>query len=123
MLRLFGVSPGSPSGGYLPSGTLLSYWKHPTASATVVAVFAAAGGALLVIAARPVLTAGVMIALALVPGAALVGIGLADADLALADRGALRWAHDAVIVSVVGAAVFGLYRVRRGRGLGGPQAT
>lgn len=121
VLRWLGVSLGSQSGGYLAQGALESYWRELTASATVVTVVGAAAGAILVMANRPVLTAGVMIALALVPGAALIGIAMAEADLSLAVDGAVRWAHDAVIVTVVGATVFAFYRFRRGRGLGDPQ--
>lgn len=121
VLRWLGVSLGSQSGGYLAQGALESYWRELTASATVVTVVGAAAGAILVMANRPVLTAGVMIALALVPGAALIGIAMAEADLSLAVDGAVRWVHDAVIVTVVGATVFAFYRFRRGRGLGDPQ--
>lgn len=62
-----------------------------------------------------------MIALALVPGAALIGIAVVGTDLSLALDGFRRWAHDAVIVTVVSAAVFGVYRLHRGRGLGDPE--
>jgi len=118
VLRVSGVSPDTPSGGYLAPGGLLSYWRELTVGATVVAVVGGVAGTVLVVAKRAVLTAGVMIALALVPGAALVGIAVVDRNLSLAADGALRWAHDATIVSVMGAAVFALYRLRRGRGLG-----
>lgn len=121
VLRSFGVSLDSPSGGYLSHGALESYWRDLTASATVVAVVGAAAGAILVMSNRPVLTAGVMIALALVPGAALVGVAVVEADPGLAIDGARRWAHDAVVVTVVGSGVMALYRLSRGRGLGGPQ--
>lgn len=121
ILRWLGVSPGSASGGYLAQGGLESYWRELTGSATVVAVVGAVAGATLVMANRPVLTAGVMIALALVPGAALIGIAVVAADLSMALDGARRWAHDAVIVTVVSAAVFAVYRLHRGRGLGDPK--
>lgn len=117
-LRVLGISADSVSGGYLAAGELISYWRDITATATLVAVIGGAAGALLIVANRPVLTAGVMIALALVPGATLLGVAIAEGDLGLAADGAARWAHDAAIVTVVGAAVFALYRARRGRGLG-----
>ena len=121
LLRLVGVQLDSTSGGYLAPTGLLSYWRELTASATIVAVIGGAVGTVLVIGTRPVLTAGVMIALALVPGAALVGIAVIDTDMGLALDGIVRWAHDAAIVTAAGAAVFGLYRLRRGRGLAGHQ--
>lgn len=64
-----------------------------------------------------------MIALALVPGATLAGIGVVHTDRGLVVDGLLRWTHDAVIVMVIGAAVFGWYRARRGRGLGGGDSS
>ncbi len=122
-LRLLGISADSVSGSYLASGSLITYWRDLTASATLVAVVGGAAGAILVVANRPVLTAGVMIALAMVPGATLLGVAIADGDLGLAADGVVRWAHDAVIVTVVATAVFALYRVRRGRGLGDSDAS
>ncbi len=117
VLRLSGVSVSSPAGGYLTSGSLLAYWRDWTLAATVVAVVGGVAGTALVIANRAVLTAGVMITLALVPGAALAGIAAVEGDLRLATEGVLRWAHDALIVTAVGAAVFALYRAHRRRGV------
>lgn len=47
------------------------------------AVFASSG--------RSILTAGVMIGLALIPSAALIGVGLGNIDLGLVETGALNW--------------------------------
>lgn len=91
----------------------MSYWSSVTLAGTLVAVVAGVAGALLVNANRAVLTAGVMVALALVPGAALVGLGIIAGDGALARDGALRWLHDALIVVAVGTAAFGTIRWRR----------
>jgi hypothetical protein len=118
VLRGLGIEPTETAGGYLQAGSLVAYWREVTAAATVVALIGGVAGAVLIMATRPVLTAGVMIALALVPGAALVGIGAAGGDARLAADGALRWAHDALIVTGVGALVFWSYRLRRGRSLG-----
>jgi len=123
LLRLVGVSAESTSGGYLAPGVLLTYWRELTPSATIVAVVAAAAGTILVIATRAVLTAGVMVALSLVPGATLLAIGVIAGDMSLAVDGAVRWAHDAAIVTATAAVVFALYRNARGRGLGGPRRT
>lgn len=77
LLRAMGTDPlGSADGGYLPSGALVRYWDGVTLNATIVTIAAGVGGALLIAANRSVLTAGVMIALALVPSAALVGVVL-----------------------------------------------
>jgi hypothetical protein len=107
------------SAGYLQGGALVSYWRELTAAATLVAVVAGVAGALLVNANRAVLTAGVMIALGLVPGAALVGLGIAARDGTLLRDGAVRWLHDAAIVVAVGSITFGGLRARRRRRLQG----
>lgn len=122
VLRGSGISATTPSASYLDGSDLLAYWRELTGSATTTAVLAAAAGTVLVVASRAVLTGGVMIALALVPGAALAAIGLVDGDLALAADGALRWAHDAAIVTAVATAVLAGYRRARGRRLVGAAA-
>lgn len=113
LLSLGGTSLPAGTGGYLAEGTLVSYWSSVTLAGTLVAVVAGVAGALLVNANRAVLTAGVMVALALVPGAALVGLGIIAGDGALARDGAVRWLHDALIVVAVGTAAFGTIRWRR----------
>jgi len=120
ILRLAGISPDLALGGYLAQGTLVDYWRTLTWSDTLVAVVAAAAGTILVIANRALLTGGVMIALGLVPGATLLGIAAMEADPSLAADGALRWAHDALIVTIVGTAVLASYSYRRKRSLGEP---
>jgi len=120
ILRLAGISPDLALGGYLAQGSLVDYWRTLTWSDTLVAVVAAAAGTILVIANRAVLTGGVMIALGLVPGATLLGIAAMEADPSLAADGALRWAHDALIVTIVGTAVLASYSYRRKRSLGEP---
>lgn len=115
VLRWLGIPLDGSKGGYLPKGSLLAYWRELTAISTVTAVTAGVIGTLLVVSNRSVLTAGVMIVLALVPGAALVGVGLVDGDLGLAVDGAVRWGHDAVIVTAAGATVFGFLRLVRKR--------
>ncbi len=119
VLSATGTSLPAGSGGYLGTGTLPAYWHELTAAATIVAVVAGLSGAVLINAGRAVLTAGVMIALALVPGAALVGMGAAAGNGGLALEGAVRWAHDAFIVVAIGTAAFASLRVLRGRRLHG----
>lgn len=117
LLRATGVVLPAEAGSYLGEGALVSYWRSVTTTATVVAVVSAVAGALLVAANRAVLTAGVMVALALVPGAALMGLGMAAGRPGLILDGAVRWGHDAVVVVAVGAATFGAMRLRRRRRL------
>ncbi len=117
LLQALGTPPLRGSDGYLTPGVLVGYWDRVTLSATVVTLAAGVGGALLVAANRSVLTAGVMIALALVPSASLVGMGLVTGELDLAGRAALRWVHDAGIVTATAVAVLAPMRAQRRRGL------
>jgi uncharacterized membrane protein len=70
-----------------------------------VSLFAGLAGVILVTVNRSLLTAGVMVALALVPSASLVGIGLATGDIGLAAEGALRWISDVALVALTAAAI------------------
>jgi uncharacterized protein (TIGR03382 family) len=119
VLRATGTELPAGSGGYLAEDALVTYWRELTAAGTIVAVVAAVAGALVVVTNRAVLTAGVMIALALVPGATLAGLGAVSGDADLALDGGVRWAHDAAITVAVGAVVFGWLRARRRRALHG----
>jgi hypothetical protein len=105
LLSSLGVDPrvGGPS--YLPAGSLVSYWSTITPLSLLVATAASTAGVLLVLANRSVLTAGVMIALALVPSATLVGVGLAMGDIALAGRGLVLWLIDVGFVTACSALV------------------
>lgn len=84
----------------------IGYWSRITPPAIAVALAAGAAGAAIIAAHRSVLTAGVMIALALVPSASMVGMSLASGDLALAGESLGRWAVDATCVMIGGGAVF-----------------
>ncbi|HEV2072627.1 MAG TPA: DUF389 domain-containing protein, partial [Thermomicrobiales bacterium] len=75
-LRLLGTSPLGQEDTYLPSSVLVTYWTSFSATTFMVSVTAGVAGAILVASNRAVLTAGVMVALALVPGATLVASGL-----------------------------------------------
>ena len=119
VLPLLGVNVPAGDAGYLTPHTLVQYWSSVTTSATVVAVAGGVAGALLVAANRSVLTAGVMIALALVPSATLTAAGLVTGDLDLAARAGVRWLHDAAIVVATGLLVLGTKVRKRGRRLGG----
>jgi ABC-type protease/lipase transport system fused ATPase/permease subunit len=79
----------------------------------VVSALAAIAGALLVVSHRSVLTAGVMIALALVPAAALIPVALIGGDATRAGWAALRWSTEAALV--LGGRVGGCWRGKRHR--------
>lgn len=111
VLRAFGTTPSDTQASYLSSGALLDYWMNPTAPSLLMSAIGSIGGAILIATGRSVLTSGVMIALALVPGAALVGMGVASGNAGLIGSGALRWLIDAVMVVAFAIAVFMWKRV------------
>lgn len=112
VLRAIGVPPLGGEAAYLPAGVLTSYWSSITAPGLLVSTVAGATGGLLIAANRSILTAGVMIALALVPAAALAGMALSVGDLALFGKGLLRWFIEALIVGLASALVFAWKRAR-----------
>ncbi|WP_258805785.1 DUF389 domain-containing protein [Pseudarthrobacter sp. NS4] len=116
LLRSLGTRPLGDTTGYLSSGVLVEYWTTFSWSSTVVTIAAGLAGAILIAASRSVLTTGVMIALALVPSATLVGAGLATWQIDLAWLSFLRWLHDASIVVGTALMVIVAIRLRRGRG-------
>ncbi|XTZ14417.1 DUF389 domain-containing protein [Micromonospora echinospora] len=95
---------------YLPAAALQGYFSTTSWTSVTVAVLAGAAGALLLVVNRRVLTAGVMIALALIPAFALTGMALVGAEWGLAGRALGRGLLDAVTVTVMSAAVFGWHR-------------
>jgi uncharacterized membrane protein len=105
LLQALGRSALGSEASYLPAGVLSSYWTSITAPGLVVTATASAAGAILIATDRAVLTAGVMVALALVPGAAIAGLATASGDLGLAASGALRWLLEVVIVLAASAIV------------------
>lgn len=106
-LQLLGYSPASTQGTYLPEGALLSYWTSITLTSVLASLAAATAGAFLILQERSVLTAGVMIALALIPAATVAGIGIANADMQLVTSGLLRFAIETLLVAIMSALVFG----------------
>jgi hypothetical protein len=101
-LLLIGMDkpPLGDEASYLPAGTLISYWMSITGPSVAVSLVSGVVGTILVATGRSVLTAGVMVALALVPGASLVGMGAVAGDLDVVGGGVLRWTVDAAIVII-----------------------
>jgi hypothetical protein len=97
---------------YLPAGTLISYWVKLNPSSVLITAAAAAAGAILIAANRSVLTAGVMIGLALVPAAAIVGIAIATAEWDLLALGLRRWLVEAGLVAAMSLLVLLWKRLR-----------
>lgn len=112
VLRAAGeASPGGDS-SYLQPETLISYWTHPTLQSLLVSAAASVAGAVLIAAHRTVLTAGVMIALALVPSATIIGMAVVWARMDLVARGAGRWLIEMALVVVLSAVVLLWKRLR-----------
>jgi uncharacterized membrane protein len=97
-LQAIGKSPLGSEASYLPAGVLISYWTSITMPSVVVTSVAGAAGALLIATNRAVLTAGVMVAVALVPGATIAALAIVSGDLDVAASGVLRWLTEAGLV-------------------------
>lgn len=91
--------------------SLVQHWTAVEVTVLAVAVIAGFGGAVTVTAGRPEFTAGVMIALALIPTAAIVGMAAVEGDWALARTGVWRWTLDGLIVSATAVVVIGAKQV------------
>ncbi len=115
LMRLVGKSPPGAESSYLPPMQLLTYWSSIEGSSIIVSVAASVGGAVLIAANRAVLTAGVMLGLALIPSSAMIGVAGASLDLTMGLSGLLRWAIDAALVVGSSAVVFAWKRHRTHR--------
>jgi hypothetical protein len=109
----FGTSAldGGGEATYLLSEDLVTYWSTITWTGVAVGMVAGVAGGLLMAINRTVLTAGVMVALALVPTAALVPMALVAGDVTLAGQALARFAVEVVLVLVTIAGVF-LFKTR-----------
>lgn len=112
ILAAMGQSLIGAKASYLSSFALVDYWSTPAVPGILVSLAASAAGVLIVAGRRSILTAGVMIALALVPSAALVGIGIAERSTELIYKGALRWLIDASLIVVVSTLILLYKRLR-----------
>jgi hypothetical protein len=115
LLAATGQSLLSGPGTYHATQPLVDYWTTFSTASVVVSALAAIAGALLVVSHRSVLTAGVMIALALVPAAALIPVALIGGDATRAGWAALRWSTEAALVLGAGWGVLAWKRHRDGR--------
>ncbi|WP_052668132.1 DUF389 domain-containing protein [Nitriliruptor alkaliphilus] len=108
-----GVQHGGED-SYLAAGSLIDYWTTITWGGLVVGGAAAVCGGILISLNRTVLTAGVMVALALVPTATMVPMALVAGDPTLAASAGLRFLAEIVLVLAGTTAVF-LFKRRRDR--------
>jgi uncharacterized hydrophobic protein (TIGR00271 family) len=113
LLQALGQSPlGTTESSYLPEGVLVSYWTTLSVSSAIITFTAGAAGALLVATNRAVLTVGVMVAVALVPGATIAAVALVVGDFDTAFTGVLRWITELVLILVASVLVLAWKRAR-----------
>lgn len=94
------------SSTYLQSGVLLEYWSSITVVSLITSAFAAVAGSLVIMSNKSILTAGVMVALALIPTGSILGMGVVAGDYPLAGKGAIRLLLEILIVTIFSGAVF-----------------
>ncbi len=112
VLQALGKDPLHGESTYLPAGVLISYWTKITLSSLLATAFASVAGALLVATNRSVLTGGVMIALALIPAAAIIGMGIVAGDPMISGRALLRLVIEITLVGTFSTLVF-LWKQKR----------
>lgn len=95
----------------LTARSWVQYWSTVTWNGLILAILAGAAGAVTVSAQRSVLSAGVMIALALIPSMTIAGMALAVGDITLIGKGLMRWIVDVGAVIVSSTAVLGTKHV------------
>jgi hypothetical protein len=102
LLVLMGKEPLTGEATYLPKGILVDYWTTISTQSVLISLAASIGGAILVATNRSVLTAGVMIALALIPAASIAGVAVVVGDWPTLGKAAGRWLIDAGLVALLG---------------------
>lgn len=107
ILRALGEDPLSANSDYyVLEKKLVSYWTTVTMASILASAAASIAGALLVSTKKSVFTSGVMIGLALVPTAAIIGIGILSGDFELAQKAFFRFILDVALVFFFSLAVF-----------------
>jgi hypothetical protein len=100
---------------YFAADALVTYWSTTTWPGVAVGAAAALCGGILVTLNRTVLTAGVMVALALVPSISLVPMALVAGEVAVAGAALLRFAIEVALVLGGTFVVFAYKRRQDGR--------
>jgi hypothetical protein len=113
---VFGVDAlDGDADSYFAADALVTYWSTTTWPGVAVGAAAALCGGILVTLNRTVLTAGVMVALALVPSISLVPMALVAGEVAVAGAALLRFAIEVALVLVGTFLVFAYKRRQDGR--------
>jgi hypothetical protein len=111
MLRHMGNPPLGDGGTYLSGRSLVAYWTTVNSTTVICSAFGAIAGAILIAANRVLLTAGIMVIMALVPSAALVGIGLVSGNFVVAGKGLRLWLIEVGLVIAGSLLVFAWKRI------------
>jgi uncharacterized membrane protein len=98
ILLSMGINPVGELSSYLPGFSLSSYWFTLSLRSVLISALASIAGVILIVSRKSILTAGVMIALSLVPSATLLGMGVTTMDFNIAFRGATRFFIDVFII-------------------------
>lgn len=106
------VAAGETSAAALAANPEVHHLRHPGLMELLVSGAGAVSGVLMLAAFRRSFQAGPLIAMAMIPAAALVGAGLAVGRPALAWDGLVRFGLDWLFVLVAGLVVFGLKQAR-----------
>ena len=106
------LAAGETTAAKLAANPEVEHLQHPGLMELLVSGAGAVAGVLTLAAFRRSFQAGPLIALALIPAAALVGAGLVAGRPALAGAGLARFGLDWLFVLVAGVVVFGLKQIR-----------
>ncbi|WP_462384106.1 DUF389 domain-containing protein [Pseudomonas sp. Marseille-QA0892] len=106
MFWSMGGHPLNSEPNYLGYGQLLQYWTSLSLTSSIVSILSGIAGAVLIATNRSVLTAGVMMGLALVPAMTITAVALINGDLAASGQAFLRWLIDLGAVLVCSVMVF-----------------
>ena len=98
------VLPGTST--YLSSGSLVNYWMSFSPTSIMVSIVASLVGGIIIMSNKSLLTAGVMVALALIPSGTLVGMWLFEGNFELAGKALVRLLLEIAIVAVFTAVIF-----------------
>lgn len=104
------ADPTSPIGD-LTDREWIRYWTEIKWTSVVVAILAGLSGGIVVNSHQTVFATGVMVALALIPAMAIVGMGVGAGQFGTALEGLARWAVDATCVVLASLLVFGTKRM------------
>lgn len=102
----------SGASAYFPVDPLISFWTSLTVPSALVAITGGLVGAVLIATGRAILTAGVVVALALVPASTIVGIALAAGDFEMVLNALSRFAAEVGMVLVGSVPVWLWWRAR-----------